>query len=232
MVARAAQSNYSVFRKEGLLDKDEVARAHLKYDILYDLPYQNLKYWLNALLSEENQTERGLARLHADQVHVIAELYGLKDYYDNRREEIRKLCHEREAERTEKQKLIADENSSKRLKTDAADDDRDCIEMSLKFIRSLYRDCNTPKVLIANYCSKKKLDKPLYDTKKFEKYFYSALVVNGKRFKNTYLEPNSRFAEQSVALIAAKHFNLIDEEIVNNSVVISAPHERTLQNLN
>lgn len=233
MVARTAEKNASVFRKEGLLAVVQVIQDHLKYDIHYDMCYQHVKYaTLQMLGSEQSATERGKALLASDQVSTICEIFGLRDAYERRQEELRRLLlQQSEAVSAVKRDCVNDENSNKRLKANA-NEHAICVEMSLKFIRSLFHEHNLPKVLVANYANAKLISNPVYKTTQIEKHFYSELTTNGVTFRNTYLEKNKKFAEQAVALVACKYFNLISDDVIKESAVIPAPHERTLQNVN
>ncbi|OUM56222.1 hypothetical protein PIROE2DRAFT_49838, partial [Piromyces sp. E2] len=46
MIARAAQSNPSIFRREGLLPKLDIVKEYSRLCARYDMPYQNAKYSL------------------------------------------------------------------------------------------------------------------------------------------------------------------------------------------
>eukprot|EP00056_Hartaetosiga_gracilis_P012418 m.198271 g.198271 ORF g.198271 m.198271 type:complete len:164 (-) comp13685_c3_seq14:1144-1635(-) len=54
MLARCAQSNLSVFRKEGLLSCREVAKEYLKLCIQYDNRHANTKFCLLKLMSSRD----------------------------------------------------------------------------------------------------------------------------------------------------------------------------------
>lgn len=59
MIARAAQWNCSIFRKEGILPIDEVITTYLKYSVDYDNSPGNSKYCIQRVLKELQESERG-----------------------------------------------------------------------------------------------------------------------------------------------------------------------------
>lgn len=59
MIARAAEWNCSIFRKEGLLDMDDVIKEYLKLAIEYDNSPSNTKYCIQNILRELQDTPRG-----------------------------------------------------------------------------------------------------------------------------------------------------------------------------
>jgi len=71
MIARAAQWNASIFRKEGLLPLDEVIAEYLKLAVIYDSPATNAKYCVQSMLRELQETPRGKIFLAAQSVYDI-----------------------------------------------------------------------------------------------------------------------------------------------------------------
>lgn len=59
MIARAAEWNCSIFRKEGLLPMDTVIKEYLKLAIDYDNSPSNTKYCIQNILRELQDTPRG-----------------------------------------------------------------------------------------------------------------------------------------------------------------------------
>lgn len=59
MVARAAEWNVTIFRKEGLLPLDDVIQEYLKLCIEYDNSAANSKYCVQMMLRELQETPRG-----------------------------------------------------------------------------------------------------------------------------------------------------------------------------
>ena len=59
MIARAAEWNSSIFRKEGKLDLHDVIRTYLKLAIDYDNTFTNSKYNVQNILRELQETPLG-----------------------------------------------------------------------------------------------------------------------------------------------------------------------------
>lgn len=59
MMARAAQWNCSVFRREGLLTVDEVIKMYLKCAVDYDNVFTNTKYCVQMMLRDRQETPLG-----------------------------------------------------------------------------------------------------------------------------------------------------------------------------
>lgn len=71
MLARAAQGNCSIFRKEGLLPLDDVITSYLKYCIDYDNAPSNSKYCVQNILKELQETPRGKKFLECQTLETI-----------------------------------------------------------------------------------------------------------------------------------------------------------------
>eukprot|EP00055_Hartaetosiga_balthica_P015527 m.92306 g.92306 ORF g.92306 m.92306 type:complete len:479 (-) comp8888_c1_seq4:93-1529(-) len=79
MLARCAQNNLSIFRKEGPLRKREVAREYFKLAVRYDNTLANTKYCLLKLLSGRDPTIMVVAR--ATEAIDVARVFELEEYY-------------------------------------------------------------------------------------------------------------------------------------------------------
>lgn len=81
MLARAAQSNPSIFRSEGLLSLDDhVIPEYLKKCVYYDYPYQTPKYTICSMI--ELKYGKGPTIQTCKSLRVLCELYGVQDYFD------------------------------------------------------------------------------------------------------------------------------------------------------
>jgi tRNA-dihydrouridine synthase 2 len=86
MIARAAQQNCSVFRKEGKLDADTVIVSFLRYAVRYDNYVSNVKYTLQQMLGCLQEAPRGRKLLAAQSVNEIWYNYSItlkKNYQNN-----------------------------------------------------------------------------------------------------------------------------------------------------
>lgn len=71
MLARAAQANCSIFRKEGMIDLEEVIKEYLKYAVDYDNAPSNTKYCVQNMLKELQETPRGKKFLECQTLEQI-----------------------------------------------------------------------------------------------------------------------------------------------------------------
>lgn len=201
MVARAAEHNPSIFRPQGLLPLDDVIKKYIEYSIIYDNHISNVKYCIQNMLQSLQSSDKGRRLLESHSVYEVADTWDMKNIYEDRK-----------VERTKMRAMITERmNDSlriKRLKTD-----NDVIEKSVQFMKNIPKfntNASLPKCVINDYTVRKGIMKPEYETFSSEKMFYSQLKVDGKVFRNTFLEKNKKSSEQAVAIIAAIHFNLIN----------------------
>jgi len=80
MIARAAQSNPSIFRKEGLLPKLQIVKEYSKLCAKYDMPYQNAKYALLCIW-QDHQDDIGFSLVKSKSIHDICKGVGEEEYY-------------------------------------------------------------------------------------------------------------------------------------------------------
>lgn len=202
MVARAAEHNPSIFRPQGLLPLDDVVKKYIEYSIIYDNHISNVKYCIQNMLQSFQSSDKGRRLLESHSVYDVAGIWNMKNIYDDRKVErsrMRAMITER----------MNDSLRIKRLKTD----DNDVIEKSVQFMKNIPKfstNASLPKCVINDYTVKQGIGKPEYETYSSEKMFYSQLKVDGKVFRNTFLEKNKKSSEQAVAIIAAMHLNLIN----------------------
>ncbi|KAG1650851.1 tRNA-dihydrouridine(20) synthase [NAD(P)+]-like [Nymphon striatum] len=90
MIARKAEYNLSILRKDGKLSKYEVIKDYLKYAIDYANYLTNTKYNIQQTLGELQDTEKGRKLLSAQTFEELGEIWGMKDYLDKKNEEFLK----------------------------------------------------------------------------------------------------------------------------------------------
>ncbi|KAL5276567.1 DUS2 family protein [Megaselia abdita] len=71
MVARAAQLNVSIFRKEGVLPMDDLIKKYLKLCVDYDNTPSNTKYCVQSILQDQQETPRGRKFLNCQTLQQI-----------------------------------------------------------------------------------------------------------------------------------------------------------------
>lgn len=216
MVARAAQWNLSVFRKEGLLPIAEVARDFLRLSVTYDNDWSNTKYCLMVMLHNQQLTETGARLRQAKGLQEFCQIWDCSADYDA-------LLAAR--------KLKAGElgMSLDRCKFDDTDDgedgapakkrarveritvegrDTDVTVMDLVYDPREFPKGITPKGLLINYCTKTKRDPPQYVSEPLGKSFTATVNVCGGRFGSSNHACNKRRAEQMAALVCIRALGL------------------------
>lgn len=78
MIARGAQWNPSIFRKQGKLNILEIIVEYLKLAVLYEMPYKNVKFTiLQMKLEEENRIELTNQIIQCHSIEQLCKLFGL-----------------------------------------------------------------------------------------------------------------------------------------------------------
>ncbi|CAL1286360.1 unnamed protein product [Larinioides sclopetarius] len=195
MIARQAEWNCSIFRKNGKLPLDDVIEKYIRYAIEYDSNVWNTKYCIQQMLGSLQESERGKVLLSAQKMEIICDLWNLGDLLKEKKQEIHsksenlKRLEDRDVELQValKRRRISDENIH---------------EVDVKFLRSNYGMDDLPKSVLWNWILENDLDKPVYNTEQYEKSFQSVITVNGVKYTNRCLEKNKKNAEQAAALAA------------------------------
>lgn len=202
MLARQAEKNCSIFRKDGLLPLDDVIIEYLKYAIEYGSYFANTKYCIQQMLGSLQESERGKILLNAQQIEVICDLWNLKGYLEVKQLE-RNFRAEKLSKLQERDFELQSALKRRRLEQD------DVCEMDIKFMRNLFSMDNLPKTVLWNWTLKKKYKLPHYQTDQVEKSFQSVVTVNNKKYSNRCLEKNKKNAEQAAALVAITALGLL-----------------------
>ncbi|KAK4878980.1 hypothetical protein RN001_007126 [Aquatica leii] len=215
MLARSAQGNCSIFRRQGQKPLDSVIVDYLRYAVDYDNAPSNTKYCIQNMLKELQETPKGKKFLECQTLEQICALWDLGDY-----------CRRKELEYQAKGNLGRRQvtpdmfnPSPKRLKTDLT---VDVTELRCAFIRASYvRDADLPKSMLIAWCNKNKCKSPSYETIHEDKLFKSVLTLNGKKYSSTFWEKNKRFAEQGAALVCLCSLGLVDvDTLIENGSIL------------
>lgn len=204
MIARQAEWNCSIFRKEGKLPLDTVIEKYIRYAVDYDYNVWNTKYCIQQMLGSLQESERGKVLLSAQQMEVICELWNLSDY-------LRAKQTERKGKAEKLMRLQErDIELQATLKRRRINDD-DIQEMDVKFQRSCFSMDGLPKTVLWNWAQNQRIDQPRYKTEQYEKSFQSVVFINEKKYTNRCLEKNKKSAEQAAALVASISLGLISQ---------------------
>lgn len=201
MIARSAQWNCSVFRKEGPLPIDDVIAEYLKLAVKYDNPVGNTKFNIQNILREVQETELGQKFLASQSIEEFCELWNLSEHY---KEAQSKKTHLDSAVRRD----IIIGNPTKKIKLDNSE----IITHKIRFMRSKYKENESPKQTLNQHTTKKKLSLPKYEIVSHGKLFQAILTFEDKKYSSTYLEVSKRFAEQSAALVCLLSKGFVSED--------------------
>lgn len=209
MLARQAESNCSIFRKEGKKPIDDVIEEYLAYAIEYDNRATNTKYCVQQMLGSLQESDRGKALLASQQMEEICVLWNMQDKHASRQLKLqaramalRELSNNSDAEPVLKKCKIGDD---------------EVWQMEAKFVRNMFEMANLPKTVLINWTRKNNYPHPFYKTESMEKSFRSVVLVDRKKYSSTYLEKNKKYAEQSAALVALYALGLIDSSKIKGN---------------
>lgn len=145
MIARAAEWNPSIFRKEGMLPIQDVIKKYLKLSIDLDNPSANTKYCVQNILRELQESEMGKRFLEAQTMEQICDVWQMKDY-----------CKQKQLEFYKQGMLMRRDvvPGGPEMKRQKLSDDN-LIVQNIAFIRSNYpRDPTLPKSVFHEHCKK------------------------------------------------------------------------------
>lgn len=203
MIARAAEWNVSIFRSKGLLPLLDVIKRYLMISVDYDNYPANVKYCVQNMLRDLQDTELGKQFLDAQTLDQICDVFHLKDYYRQKSLEFHKkgMLMRRD--------IVPggeDEPLNKRIKLG----DDETIEENIAFIRSNYvKDTALPKSILHTYTKKTLRTVPIYKTEQNERLFRAILTLGNKKYSSTFWEKNKKNAEQGAAMVCMLHSGLI-----------------------
>ncbi|KAH8385800.1 hypothetical protein KR093_011784 [Drosophila rubida] len=220
MIARAAQQNVSIFRREGLLPIDDVICKYLRLSVDYDNAPHNTKYCVQSILKELQETARGKRFLQCQTLQQICEIWQLGDYCRSRQQHYKLHGN---IGRSEVVPPVEDKILNKRRKVETSNDliseaYDGVISCNMAFLRSTYpNDNQLPKTLL--YVRSGRLDKepPSYETRQCNKLFRSICSFDGQRYSSSFWEKNKRQAEQGAALVALFQLGLLEEDTLRNN---------------
>lgn len=237
MLARASESNPSIFRKEGMLPLDDVIRSFMRYSILFDNHVANVKYVVQHMLSSLQASGRGQQLISASELKQIYAIWNMDAFYEEVREQRNRekiykssgysLLEERSIKRFKREEGGEEEDedggksgaSGSNGKENASNGENDVTEECIQFLKSRFRPDSMPKQLLNNFSNYKLSIRPEYRTMVLERKFYTEVRVEGRKFRSTFLEKNKRNAEQAAALIACLHYHLIEREAVADCIL-------------
>ncbi|XP_059617344.1 tRNA-dihydrouridine(20) synthase [NAD(P)+]-like [Phlebotomus argentipes] len=210
MIARAAEWNVSIFRKDCMLPLDEVITEYLKLCVDFDNSAHNTKYCVQNMLRELQETPRGKIFLESQTLEQICQIWDLGEYCRRKQLEYQQkgMFSRREAST-----IIQEGPETKKVKLDP-----DIAERNVAFVRGNYKETNDlPKSILHLHANRNGLNLPTYETSREEKLFRSVISYQGKRYTSSFWEKNKKFAEQGAALVCLLKLGLMDEKTLTEN---------------
>jgi tRNA-dihydrouridine synthase 2 len=214
MLARAAEWNMSIFRPDGMLPLMDVINRYLTIAIDTDANANNVKYCVQNMLRDLQESELGRKFLDSQTMEQICDVFEMKDYYKQKQLEFQKKMISLRSEMNGSE----DEPQTKRMKIDDG-----TIEENIAFIRSNYvNDPDLPKSVLHAYTKKRLRTVPNYETQEHDRMFRSILTLGEKKYSSTFWDKNKKCAEQSSAMVCLLHLGMLKKEdlIENGSMNI------------
>ena len=209
MLARAAQWNLSIFRSEGYMPMEDIIKAYLKYAIDYENTDLNAKYNVQQTMHEILDTPLGQKFQHSGTLREISDLFGMAEYYD-------KMI----AEHTKKERDIENnsEQGANTVKKRKLEDGTELYEMAIKFNRNLYDIVRSPKLRLYEWTIKQAIEPPKYDnilhtSENKERSYYCSVLINGKKYASSILDPSKKWGEQAAAVVCMRMLGLDEGRI-------------------
>jgi len=212
MVARAAEWNPSVFRKEGKEDIMVVIGKYLDLAIHYDYPFNIAKYCIQQLLGSLQDSEMGRNFLNCSTLRDLAVWGNKETEWDKRHNELGSLNRPdiQFSNKISKESRIG-------CKKRKLEDGGELLEMFLPFVRGHFgnnESCRLPKTLLLVFARQNDLEQPLYEVETIDKQFRCKVKLGNQTFVNDSLERNKKYAEQAAALVAVHCLNITQESII------------------
>ncbi|CAF5139109.1 unnamed protein product, partial [Rotaria sp. Silwood1] len=197
MICQAAMWNPSIFRSNGLLSLQDVAKRFLEISLEYDNMLPNMKYVLQRMYGViDNENILYDKILSTETESQLYNLFNMKNEY--------------EQSPIEKRRLWRDKLRNQFVNISDKEFENNIIEKSAKFIRSDYTSTMTPKSILNAYCIHANIDKPIYHTEELkpQRIFRSILDFNGKRYTTTTWEKSKQLAEQGSAIVCLESIGI------------------------
>lgn len=200
MLARAAQWNPSIFRKEGRLSASQVITEYIKLAIDFDNNFGNTKYCLQRLLHEDTTSSEALQLLHAKEMRDICEIWNLTSYFDDA---VQMRKHKMET-------MKDDENEKRKRKS--SDSSSEITEIKVKYLRKIYTGGVTPKGILLEWSRRNRIKQPTYETieREEDRWFKSVVLVGDKKYSSTEWEGSKKAAEQAAAIVCLQSLGVHD----------------------
>ncbi|XP_058798460.1 tRNA-dihydrouridine(20) synthase [NAD(P)+]-like isoform X2 [Phymastichus coffea] len=183
MLARAAEWNCSIFRKEGLLPMDDVVRSYLKLAVDYDNSPSNTKYCVQNILRDLQETPLGKQFLNAQTLEQICEVWNMDNYCRAKAKEFRSKGFEGRFEVVPERLGLIGTAGKRKLE----DEEEDVLLMKCAFLRNNFpNDKSLPKSQLAKWTRDHHKKLPAYYTVNEDKLFRAVVVIDGRKYGSSF----------------------------------------------
>ncbi|KAJ7365136.1 tRNA-dihydrouridine(20) synthase [NAD(P)+]-like protein [Desmophyllum pertusum] len=200
MLARAAQWNTSIFRKEGRLPASQVIAEYIKLAVDFDNNFGNTKYCLQRLVHEDTTSTEARQLLHTSDMREICEIWNLIPYYNMALQRRKVLMETIENEENKKKKRKLSDSTS------------EITEMKVKYLRRIYTSGVTPKTVLLDWTRRNGIKQPTYETieREEDRWFKSIALVDDRKYASTEWESSKKAAEQAAAIVCLQSLGVHD----------------------
>jgi tRNA-dihydrouridine synthase 2 len=209
MLARCAQWNPSIFRKEGPLSLDEVIKDYVRLAVDCENNTSNTKYCVAQMLQSAMEGAPGKALLAAANMREICEVWGLVPYLESVLEKRERIAESLPLQ-LQKELGVATFNlmtsSAKRRRAgpDVEVTEEGVTEMLVTYDRREFPIDKTPKTSLYVYSRRHHGSAPHYKTveRSRDRQFKSVVTVGDRTYSSSLWAKSKRNAEQSAATVA------------------------------
>jgi len=198
MVARAAQDNCSVFRKEGLLPLEVILKDYLTIALSINNHYINCKYCMLQMMKSEQESDDGVIIRASENIQEICKVFKMMDLYEE------KIGRFKDADPPHKKRKL----------------DKDLIEIDFKLFKGdFHLNSKSPKTILLEWSRANEKPQPDYVTtcRESDRRFNSIVKVSGGRYRSTMWEKNKKMAEQAAAIVCLRSLGLYDGRKMQNN---------------
>lgn len=189
MVARAAEWNLSIFRKEGKLPVKDVVKDYVKIAIETDNGFSNTKYCILMTMHDDMDQLEGLQTQESKCFEEICEIWGFGEY-------LKTVQADWKTREAEVDRYLG-------IKKRKMEDGNSLIEMPVRYVRKNYPHGISPKLKLYEWTIRNKVSKANYITteRKEDRCYKCVLELDGKKYTASFWEKSKQLAEQAAAIV-------------------------------
>lgn len=199
MIARAAQSIPSIFRRDGILSREQMIMDYLKKATDFDGSFRNTKYAIQQLFGDTS-TELGQKLLATRDFRELCGVFSFEDYFEQHQISLGRVPKVQPGD------IDMSQTGEKRPSNDDADyfsEDFDYAPISKKLKRA--NDTHTPKSILLEHCKRFSVVPPRFDFSVSGRTFCGKVMVDGKTYATTAPHKTKKEAEQAATVVALRH---------------------------